>query len=195
MTFDELPSPWQKANEGSLSPEKREEFIARTCRTVEKLEASFLRRDLIESVIAVICCWIFGSAFLKFEHAIAKIGATTVVLGCLYIIYKLHRTRNSQEKSRLEDSVRDFCKKEIGRMDGQIRLLKSVLWWYISPILLGVNLIVFGLRGVGVFSVSYLAMTLILSGWIYAMNQKAVTKTLTPAIDELKDLMNQLGER
>jgi hypothetical protein len=137
---------------------------------------------------------IFGAMFLNFENIIAKLGAATVVLGCIYIIYRLNRARKDPKESLLDDSVRDFCQQEIERLNRQVHLLRSVLWWYIAPIMLGVNLITFGLRGTTPFSIGYLAATLILSWGIYELNQRAASKHLMPVIEELDGLLKELGE-
>ena len=96
--------------------------------------------------------------------------------------------------SRLDASVRDFCKTEIERLDRQIQLLRSVLWWYISPIMVGVNLVYFGINGVGAGSLAYCIFTLFLGWWIYSVNQKAVAKSLVPVREELSDLFRELND-
>jgi hypothetical protein len=198
MTFDELPVPWHQANEGLLPSEKRQEFIefiARTCRKVERLEASVVRRDVVESAIALLCCAIFGAMFLYLKHPVARSGAALVALGCLYVIFQLHRARSGPRKSEWDDSVRDFCEKELERLESQVRLLRSVAWWYICPLVLGANLVVFGVAGAGTFSLIYLVSTLLFSWGVYAFNQRAVAKYFSPAITELNELRRELGEQ
>ncbi len=194
MTFDDLRSPWQKANGGLLSPQKREELVVRVGRRVERLGASIVRRDVIETVAAVVVIIFFTRALLKIEEPLAKLGAAIVVMGAGYVVYKMHRTRMDRAPSRLDASVREFCMTEIERLDRQIQLSRSVGWWYISPILIGVNLLYFGINGVTVGSVAYCVFTLLLGWWIYSLNQKAVAKSLLPVRDELSELFRELGD-
>lgn len=194
MTFDELRTPWQETNCGSTSLEKREELVVRVCRRVERTGASIVRRDVIETLAAVFVILCFGGMFLTIDGVVAKIGAATVVLGAFYIVYRLYQARMDRKLSRLDDSVRDFYKTEIERLNRQIDLLRSVLWWYISPLMVGANLIFFGVNGIGIGSIGYLIFTLFFGWGIYWLNQNAVVKTLVPLRNELEGLLKELGE-
>ena len=194
MTFDELRTPWQETNCGSTSLEKREELVVRVCRRVERTGASIVRRDVIETLAAVFVILCFGRMFLTSDGVVAKIGAATVVLGAFYIVYRLYQARMDRKLSRLDDSVRDFYKTEIERLNRQIDLLRSVLWWYISPIMVGVNLMYFGVNGIGIGSIGYLIFTLFFGWGIYWLNQNAAVKTLVPLRNELEGLLKELGE-
>ena len=193
MTFDDLRSSWQETNGESLSAEQREEIVARVCRRVERLGASILRRDVIETVAAVAVIFFFSGFFLRSDIPVAKTGAAIVVASAVFIIYKLHRTRLVQKPTPLDASVRQFCKTEMERLDRQIRLGRSVLWWYIIPPLVGVNLLFSGVAGFGTAAEVYLIVT-VLFGWgVYLLNQHAVSKSLVPARDELSDLFDEMS--
>ncbi len=194
MTLDDLRSPWQATNRESLSPEKREELVARVCRQVERLGATIFRRDAVETIAAVAVIFFFSFVFLRLPNLVAKLGAAVIVLSACYIVYKLHHTRMDRSPSPLDVSVRDFCKIEIERMDRQIHLLQSVLWWYIGPLMIGVNLVQFGIDGVGVGSMVYCVFTLFFGWWVHVINQKSVVKSLVPMRDELSDLFRELDE-
>ena len=56
------------------------------------------------------------------------------MLWSLFIIWKLHRTRMIQRPAPLDAPVQEFCRIELDRLDRQIQLLRSVLWWYIAPL-------------------------------------------------------------
>lgn len=195
MTFDDLRLPWQNSNGGSVPPEKREELVARVCRRVERLGATILHRDIIETVVAVAVVFIFSRMCFELDHPLAKVGAAILVISACYTVYKLHRTRMDRQCSPLDAPVRDFCNTEVERLDRQIQLLRSVLVWYISPILLGANLVFFGTQGVGFGSVAYSVFTILIGWWINSLNQKAVTKSLLPVRDELAGLLHELNEK
>ena len=194
MTFDDLRSPWKDSNGETMPPEKREELVARVCRRVERLGATILHRDVIETVAAAVVVFVFSSMCLTLDKLLAKVGSAIVVISACYIIYRLHRTRMDRERSSLDASIRDFCNTEIERLDRQIQLLRSVLGWYISPILVGVNLVFIGITGGGVVSIAYCIFTLLLGWWIHSQNQKAVAKSLLPVREELAELLHELNE-
>jgi hypothetical protein len=172
----------------------REQLVVRVCRKVERMEAAILRRDSIETLVAVAAAFSFGLMVLSVESFVYKLGAAIIVVGACYITCKLHHTRTVRAPSQLDNSVREFCKTEMERADRQIHLLRTVLWWYISPILIGANLVFVGGNGLGLASVTYCVLTLLVSWWLYALNQKAVAKSLLPVRDELSELLRQLDE-
>ena len=195
MTFDDLRTPWQETNGGATSPQRREELVAHVCRRVERLGAAVVRRDVIETVAAGFVVIAFTPLFfVEFGSVLVKLGAATVIASAFYIVYRLHRTRADWTRSSLDASVREFCRVEMHRLDRQVELLRSVLWWYISPAIIGVNLVVLGIDGVGWFSVAYGLATLLFAWWVYHINQKAVDQTLIPVRNQLAGMLEELGE-
>src|SRR5205823_4592350 len=94
----------------------------------------------------------------------------------------------------LDAPVREFCRIELDRLDGQIQLLRSVLWWYIAPCMVGVNAFFIGLAGFGIASVVYCIVTLLFARWLYALNMKALAMELVPRRNELASLLSQLDD-
>jgi hypothetical protein len=194
MRFDELPSAWQKENDKSLSPEDRDATIFRVCRRVERIGGTVLRRDLIETIAALFVIFWFGGMVLSADNLVSKIGAGFLVFWALFIIWKLHRTRTIQQPAPLDAPVHEFCRIELDRLDRQVQLLHSVLWWYIAPAVIGANLVFAGFAGLGVASRAYFIFTLLLAWGIYALNMRAIATELIPARNELANLLSQLED-
>ena len=192
MTFDDLLSTWQKSNAGSLPAEKRDVLVAHVCRQADRLGATIIRRDAIETIASIAAILFFSLAFFRFDALAAKTGSAIVVFGACFIIYQLHRTRTLRTPSRLDLSVHRFCETEIERLDRQIHLLRSVLWWYITPIIVGVNLVYFGINGFGFSAMAYCVLTLFFAWWVHSLNQKAVARSLVPLRDNLLDLLRDM---
>jgi hypothetical protein len=194
MIFDDLPAAWQRTSPPPLSLEDREAAVARVCRRVERLSGVVVRRDAIETIAAVVVIIIFGQ-YLYLAPAgqvISKVGAGFLIGWSLFIIYNLHRTRT--KPASLDAPVREFCRTELGRLDRQIQLLRSVLWWYIAPCMLGVNVMFVGMAGLSIASLVYCIATLLLAWGLYVLNQRAVAKELMPARNELAGLLSQLED-
>ena len=83
----------------------------------------------------------------------------------------MHRTRTIQRPASPDAPVREFCRIELGRLDRQIQLLRGVLWWYIAPCVVGVNVMFVGMAGFGAASVVYGLVTLLLAWGLYALNE------------------------
>ena len=149
---------------------------------------------MVETIVAIGCIFLFSGFFWQSDLPVAKLGAAIIVVSCVFIIYKLHHTRTIQQPTRLDASLREYCKTEVARMDRQIELLRSVLWWYIMPIIVGVNIMFTGIAGLGAASRNYCIVTLLMAWGIYLLNQRAVSKSLVPLRDELASLFDDMGK-
>jgi hypothetical protein len=196
MNLDELNREWRATNEVAATMEQREQLIAATCRRVERIWGCILRRDIRETIAALVVIIFFGQYcyFAPNDHVVSKTGAAFLVCWALFIIYKMHRTRTVQRPTSLDAPVCEFCRIELDRLDRQSQLLRSVLWWYIAPCTIGVNTMFIGLAGFGMASLVYGILTLLLAWGIYALNMRAVAKELAPARNELASLLSQLGD-
>ncbi len=192
MNLDDLGREWRATNEVASTQEQRERLIAATCRRVERFWGRIVRRDLIETVTAVVLIFVFGRMAVSLDDLISKIGAGSLVLSLLLIIWKIHRTRTIQCPAPIDAPVRDFCRIELDRLDRQIQLLRRVLWWYIAPIIIGVNMVYVGTNGFGIDSLFYVLFTVLFAWFIYALNMLAVATGLTPLHDEVADVLSRL---
>ena len=192
MNLDDLGREWRATNEVASTQEQRERLIAATCRRVERFWGRIVRRDLIETVTAVVLIFVFGRMVISLDDLISRIGAGSLVLSLLLIIWKLHRTRTIQCPAPIDAPVRDFCRIELDRLDRQIQLLRRVLWWYIAPIIVGANMGYIGTNGLGIDSLFYVLFTVLLAWFIYALNMLAVATVLMPLHDEVADVLSRL---
>ncbi|MGQ0635476.1 MAG: hypothetical protein ACT4QC_12750 [Planctomycetaceae bacterium] len=192
MNLDDLGREWRATNEVAATQEQRDRLIAVTCRRVERFWGQIVRRDLIETVVAVVLIFVFGRMVISLDDLISKVGAGIVLLCCVFIIWKLHRARTVQRPAPIDAPVRDFCRIELDRLDRQIRLLGGVLWWYIAPILVGADLVYVGSSGLGIDSLFYVLFTVLLGWFILAMNRLTVTGQLKPLHEEVAGVLSQL---
>ncbi|MCA9030935.1 MAG: hypothetical protein KDA66_09015 [Planctomycetaceae bacterium] len=194
MTFDDLPQEWQNRKESDVPSDftSREDTISQICRKVERLNGVLDRRDLLEIGAAVFVIIAFSGMTLTMKEIVSRIGAGLVVISAIYIIFTLLRARAVAPRAAVDAPLIDFCRREVDRIQQQIALLKSVLWWYIGPIILGANLVFTGATGVGWFSAVYLLITILFGAWVYWLNERAVVKSLVPPRDELLGLLTEL---
>lgn len=193
MTLDELDTQWRATNEAAATAERREQLIAATRLRVQRFWGQIFRRDLRETIAAVFVVGFFGR-YLLAADPVVRTSAWWLVYWGLSVVYKMYRARTIQKPAPLDAPVREFCRVELGRLDRQIQLLGSVLWWYIAPCMIGVNAFFIGHTGLGIASLGYGVATLLLAWWLYRANMKAVAEELVPRRDELASLLSQLDE-
>lgn len=193
MILDELDTQWRAANEAAATREQREQLIAATRRRLNCLWGSIFRRDMAETIAAVFVV-IFLGRYMLVDNHVVRISAWWLVIWAVQVVYKMHRTRTSRRPAPPDAAVREYCRIELDRLDLQIQLLRNVLWWYIAPCMVGVNIFFIGQAGFGIASLFYGIVTLLLAWGIYSLNRRAVVRDLVPRRNELASLLSQLED-
>jgi Flp pilus assembly protein TadB len=89
-------------------------------------------------------------------------------------------------------SLAELLESERAKVDGQIRLLESVVSWYIIPPAVGAMLIVIVLEGLSLFTAAYAVFALAFALLVYRLNQQAVRRDLRPTRSALERLIREL---
>jgi hypothetical protein len=189
MEFEQLPSLWQKdAGEGAVPEALLSSVVDRS----RQLARDVRRRDLVESGLALVMVPFFGACVFLGAHPVARIGAAILTLSCLLIPLRLRAARRCFEPAPREGSLRAFLLAERERVRAQAQLLRSVLWWYLLPLGLGVVLLFGGGTRSFALSLGYAGLVIAFYGWIYRLNQNAVSRELDPRRDQLETLLAAL---
>lgn len=158
---------------------------------LEDIHRTLRRRDRREIGAAAAGIIIFGAWFWTVSGVVSRIGAAVMVAGSVLIIAKIAWARSGKGEQRYLQTC-EFCASERDRINAQIRLLQSALWWYLVPNLLGANLFVFGFTGFNVVGIGFLAVTLVLGLILYRLNVVAARERLLPVKEELDLLLAEI---
>ena len=152
------------------------------------------QRDWRESIAAVVVALFFGALAWLESSLLVTAGTLLIVAGCVFIFWHLRRTRTRFAAPESAEPVKQRLLRERDKLDAQIRLLKSVLWWYIMPLLTGVLLVTVGDNGWSTFTIVYGSVVIVGAVGIYMMNQRAVRNDLIPRRERLSELLDQVQE-
>lgn len=196
MTFDDLASAWHNQNVSLLSPDDRDAMIIRVFRRIELLNRAMIVDVVIETIAALIVLISYAWSIYLWpaDYVVSRAGAAILVCYALFIIYMMHRKRRSQPLASLDFPLRGFIRTELNRLDRQIRLSRSELWWSIVPCVIGVNIVFVGLLGLGAASVICGVLSLLFLWVGRALRMLSVAKEMVPPRNELASLLNQLGD-
>jgi membrane protein implicated in regulation of membrane protease activity len=190
--MDRFKTAWQtQPMDGALDNDAAQAVVSIRQR-LEWLHRALRRRYRLEIGWAVAGMILFACLAGVLRGTLARVGAAVVVAGLVLVIVKLHRAR-SGEPALAFLSVKDFCTAEMASVDAQMALLNSVAWWYLGPVIVGVNLFFAGLVGMNLKSLAYLVLTLVVAARIYTINRRAVRQTLQPIRDRLATILEQLA--
>jgi Flp pilus assembly protein TadB len=199
MNLDDAKALWSSDNEPM-----RDDMSAQTLsnadivRLVKKQSDAFdqkiRRRDLLESVAAVAVFLFFGWLAWHDPSWLVRSGALIVMGGSTLIFWRLRRARTHFANASMDQPIKQMLRQERAKVDAQIHLLESILWWYIAPLVVGLLLVTVGDNGWSTFTFVYGTIVLLGSAVIYALNQRAVRRSLRPRREELTRLLDQVKE-
>jgi len=159
-----------------------------------RLDRRIRRRDARELVAAAIGGLLVAPGVFR-GPLLSRVGAAVVICGLVVIAVRLTRARNvTSAASDVSLSVVATLEAELRRVDAQITLLESVLWWYVAPVLAGAFMIVAGSSGASRITLAYGVAVMLLAWGIVALNARAARRTLYPRRAELRALLAQFDD-
>lgn len=159
---------------------------------VERLHRTVRRRDIFEASVAIVGILVFARLFWMLRNPTARAGAAILVISAAVTMGRLYAARHRGLTRQVDRSVVDFCRMELEAVDAQIQMLRSVLWWYVAPVLVGANLVYAGLSTSTIGTLVYAAATLAAGAVIYQLNQRAVGRELVPLRLRLDRALSEL---
>jgi hypothetical protein len=110
-------------------------------RKAQQFEKRISRRNLREYLGGALGIAIFTFDLFKFPSPMARTGSLLIIAGIVVIMIQIYK-RASPGKLPVDLPLTDSLDFHRGELVRQRDLLKSVLWWYLAPIVPG--LVVFG---------------------------------------------------
>lgn len=193
MTLDDYRDDWQE-QESADDVGSMEEVLSEVKRRSREYDRKIFWRDVREVVAAVLVAGFFGFQAVTAEPVLARIGALIVVAGAVLIVWKLRRARANGQEELAGQPVSERLRAEIDKVESQIELLESVLWWYLGPAGIGIVLMVAAEGIEGWFEAVYLVAVLAFFGFVWWLNQRAVERSQRPRRRRLIRLLRQLEE-
>lgn len=211
MLEQELKNIWKSSSEIERIKFDLSRLMMDLNDKMKGLERAIRRRDRREIGAAVIGIPLFAYLAYELPFPVAKLAA---LLNIGHFIYLIIKFRRMQKKKRPVDFAASFTEQldhQKSDMQEQVRLLDSVLWWYVLPPYLLNIMLIAGIGDPATYdwapllkdSVPVMAtekITMIMGlGIFYAlivwMNKRAVKKTLKPTISEIDRVLLQLESK
>ena len=160
----------------------------------ERFESTIFWRDVREWAATVFVAGIF--LFYAFYHP--KIHGLPIVAAILarFLPMTYVAVRQKRLAAELSGSLTDHLRESIASVRHQVRLLRSVLWWYLAPLALSVMLIhVDAARSGRVHFDGKLLLSSVVTVavffFVWKLNQRAV-RTDQPRLRELEQTLSEL---
>jgi hypothetical protein len=189
MSLDDLSRRWREHAPGPTAPAIGERIVAVRARATE-LERLVRLRDRTETVTALLMLPLFGWLAFRVPHPAAQAGAALIALGCVLVPMRLRaaRARPMDPGTPVYAALRE----ERTRLHAQLRLLRSVGWWYLAPLFVGVILFLAGARASLTVRLLLIAVTIVAGIALLALNRRTAQRELAPVIARLDDVLHEL---
>ncbi len=186
--FDVFKRAWH--SQSGVSSERFDQIGDAVREGTTRLQRTIFRRDMVETAASVVVVVFFAIGFHAARNWVARSGFAVVVLCGIIIPSVLWWARRRPLKSVASSSFRDLIDVEIDYLRRQTLLLKTVAWWYLMPLFIGLCLIMVGLtdfsRGTTfdvIFFAVFLTICIALFIWGWWINQSARKAHLQPLLD------------
>jgi len=183
MHDDDLKALWRAQSIEPAPPLPDASQMAEMKSRMRCLNRTLFLRDCRENIAAVIVMVVFGYYFFNARIAptlLARAGCVIVILSSLLVTaYPVWRKRRVA-KAPAEASMMQSLESELGKLEVEIAILRSVLWWYILPGTVGVMVFFAGLTIPTDWKILFALPVFALDAFVYWLNQRAVEKCLLP---------------
>lgn len=191
MNDEALKQLWQGQRFEALPALPDEAQIAAMKTRMKGFDESINWRDYIEVAACILIVGWFGwDLFFGNNSALTQAGCVVLIVSAVFIAWKLIWSKRRLPKAEPNAPIFAAVKVELQKVENQIGLLRSVAWWYLLPILVGVMMCHWGGSGSVLSKLIYSAFVLALFGLIYWLNQRAVKNNLLPLKRELASLLH-----
>jgi hypothetical protein len=184
---DDLRNLWQAQPLENIAT-ALEDLRARASR----FERRISRRNLREYVGGLIGVAVYAYYIWRFPNPLMRVGSAMIIAGVLFVLWRLYRHGRAAALPQdlgLSASL-EFHRRQLVR---QRDLLRTVVWWYLSPMVPGLLVFLTGMLGVRGFKLRQLPFGGLIVGlfvFIWWINKRAAER-LDRQIAELDQLENQ----
>lgn len=135
---DELHSLW--SSQPSSKTWRGEDMLKFVQKKTNHFDRVMALRNWMECIAACVVVVLFGFSALRAEDALVRAGFLVVAAGAAWIIFYLLRYGKQPRDVDPSLDLRGYAEALVNRYDHQIKLLKSVKYWYLLPPYLGLLL-------------------------------------------------------
>ena len=191
MDENELKLLWSLSSTTQSVTIDEGQLLQSISKQVAMMERKVRKRDFREISVAVVMMFFFSGVLLRIPAVIGKVGATIIVLNCMVVIYKLLRARVKITTDNTQNAL-TYLDSSLKGIQKQIKLLNTVLWWYILPFGIGVLCVYCSSGHSPQNKVIYSLAVVMICSFTYYLNRRAVTRNLRPLEEQLKKLIKDL---
>jgi CubicO group peptidase (beta-lactamase class C family) len=201
MDLDSYQKAWHSQSSQTRVTIAADLLLKEVQRSQRTFRATIFRRDFLEVVIGLLMLplWFFTGHWLSLPWT-WFLGVPAITWVTLFIL--MDRIRHKQQPSEPGEPLLECVKVSLTQVEHQIWLLRNVFWWHLLPYTIAI-LAFFAqnawLHNSGFWPITlafapFVVFLLILYGFAYHLNQRAVRREFEPRRQELLTLLATLSD-
>lgn len=194
MELDELKRTWKEQKSSSELDYSKSEIMMLIKNKMISFEKDIRSRDRLEIIACILVIIFFGFTLFTTASVWKQAGSVVIILSAAFIWYKLKATQKDTfgEEHSPDRPMSEYLNLELESIRKHKKLLQNVAWWYLSPMFVGLLFFTIGFNTRLLWKGIYLAIVILLLGFIWKLNQNAVRKKFDPMINEIEEAINVL---
>lgn len=195
MIEDELIKIWQSSPNQERVKFEKSRLMMEVQSTLDHLHKKIRYRDALEQVAAIVGIPIFAYYAYHIPFLLTKIASVLIIFWGVYVIVRI-RSAKKHKPSAFTETYLEYLYKTREYLKIQMRLVDSVLYWYILPAMTLMFLFILGPGIAGRLPkvIKMAALNVVVGVATYFLNKRAVEKQFIPRlkkIDVLIDVMEK----
>lgn len=193
---DELQKLWK--SQPPCGSVKGNDMLEVVQKKMQKFDRMIAMRNRLECIAAAAVVIFFTWTAFHTPNAVMKVGSLIVAGGAAWIIFYMLRYGKANKTVDPSENLANYTQALVGRYDHQIRLLKSVKYWYLLPMYIGLLIMSLGISiqtaqaGIPVWvDLIGPAICTIVFGIIWWLNEVPAVRRLRSERAQLLSIMNQ----
>lgn len=182
---------WQASNKKDLVKLKTDKLSTEIVSKLNKFNKKTKLNVYTEIIVAILMIPFFTYLVIVIPFVLSKIGAGIIAISMVFIIFKMIASLKKENKS-IDLPLRDYLLNRKQHLLKQIRIIDTVLYWYILPPGIGVLLFIIGFKTSTLALVFSLTISVVVYLIIFVINKQAVKKYFIPLLKELENCIDEL---
>jgi hypothetical protein len=189
----ELKNLWKSQSAAPASNVDSEKLIVAVRQKTTKINRTLIWRDLREMVACVAIIIWYACKLGLHQSMLSLAGKIIVIASCLFIAGRMIYTYRRRPRSQIF-SVRESLLVELDKINEQIHLLNTVLWWYALPITIGYLLDFWGRHAKTSARIVDFVVCALMVVFVHYINRYSAKKSLVPIKVELEQTLENISE-
>jgi small neutral amino acid transporter SnatA (MarC family) len=194
MNDHELKLLWQRQELAAPVKADDAELVSRMKKKMRQFDRNIFCRDIREFAASIWLVWIFCGKLRLSTTPLSIAGCWVVIVSAFFIAGELFYTRFKFRMRKETLSLREHLQAEVRKVGWQARMLETVLWWYILPVMIGAELFALG-ETRDLTDRIVITLTLVfVSAVLWWVNRYAAKRSLRPLQKELEGTLEATPE-